>query len=349
MTTSPSISPAVTLVVVPRERFSAAKQSLDSIYAHTTTPFQLIYIDGNSPPPIQNYLQQQAQARDFQLIRTNYYLSPNHARNMGWQHVQTPYLVFIDNDVMVSPGWLQALVHCAESTGAAIVGPLVCEHEPVHQTVHCAGGENHIWQDESGSRHMQEKIYRQGKKVEKVQAELATQPTELVEFHCMFLRTDLKDKVGYLDEALLNTKEHLDFCMSVMQIGESVYFEPSSIVTYVPGPTLEWSDVAFYMLRWSDQWQKASLQRLQQKWDLAEDQYFTAKYKRLGWRRFMTIWDPLNRRLTGGRYSRLLKHKLFNRLDRVLTQWLFQRHQPPSLPGSRTVTASDSSLMGSRR
>ncbi|HEY9300605.1 MAG TPA: glycosyltransferase family A protein, partial [Phormidium sp.] len=93
--------PQVTIVVSPRERFSCARESLESIYQFTDTPFKLVYVDGNSPAKEQRYLQEQAQAKGFELIRTDYYLSPNHARNIGLTHVNTKYLVFIDNDVIV--------------------------------------------------------------------------------------------------------------------------------------------------------------------------------------------------------------------------------------------------------
>lgn len=118
-----TLDPKVTIVIVPRERFSCTQESLESIYEHTTIPFNLIYVDGNSPEKIHHYLKQQAQAKNFQLLRTEYYLTPNQARNVGLSHVKTPYLVFIDNDVIVTKGWLNALVTCAEETSATVVGP----------------------------------------------------------------------------------------------------------------------------------------------------------------------------------------------------------------------------------
>ncbi|MEO0842073.1 MAG: glycosyltransferase family A protein, partial [Cyanobacteria bacterium J06643_5] len=75
--------PQVTIVVSPRERFSATKESLESIYQHTKIPFELIYVDGNSPHPIKQYLKQKSQEQEFKLIRTEHYLSPNQARNLA--------------------------------------------------------------------------------------------------------------------------------------------------------------------------------------------------------------------------------------------------------------------------
>lgn len=322
--------PIVTLVVVPRERFSCTQESLESIYEYTTFPFKLIYVDGNSPTKVRRYLETQAQEKNFQLIRTNYYLSPNHARNIGLSHVDTKYLVFVDNDVIVSPGWLEALVNCAEETGATVVGPLMCEKQPIHQRIHFAGGESHIVVDIKGRRHLREKMYKQGHQVAKLRPQFQRTQTELAEFHCTLVRTEIFEYLGYLDEQMVNTKEHLDFCMNVAKAGGKVYFEPDSLVTYVPGPPLEWSDLHFYMLRWSDAWTLASLQRIREKWNLSEDGYFQTKYKKLGVRRVSTIIKPFVRRVSFGYENKPLK-RLLKKLDRKLNS-LLTKHYEKMLP-----------------
>ncbi|WYL97963.1 MAG: glycosyltransferase [Gloeotrichia echinulata IR180] len=318
--------PIVTLIVVPRERFSCTQESLESIYEHTKIPFKLIYVDGNSPHKFHHYLQTKAQEKNFKLIRTDYYLSPNHARNIGLSHVDTKYLVFIDNDVIVSPGWLEALVNCAETTEATVVGPLMCEKQPIHQRVHFAGGESHIVIDIKGRRHLREKMYKQGHQASELLPQLQRTETELAEFHCTLVRTEIFEQIGYLDEEILNTKEHIDFCMTVRQVGGKVYFEPDSLVTYVPGPPLEWSDLHFYMLRWSDAWTLASLQRIRSKWDLSEDGYFQTKYKKLGVRRVATIIKPFVRQVSFGHENKPLK-RLLKKLDRKINSFLTNRYE----------------------
>jgi GT2 family glycosyltransferase len=321
MEISTMTEPIVTLVVVPRERFSYTQESLESIYEHTEFPFKLIYVDGNSPQKVRRYLETQAQEKDFKLIRTDYYLSPNHARNIGLSHVDTKYLVFVDNDVVFSPGWLKALVNCAEETGAAVVGPLMCEKKPIHQRVHFAGGESHVVIDVKGRRHLREKMYKQGQNAVELRPKLQRTQTELSEFHCTLVRTEIFEQIGYLDEAMLNTKEHLDFCMNVAKVGETIYFEPDSLVTYVPGPPLELSDLHFYMLRWSDAWTLGSLQRIREKWDLSEDGYFQTKYKKLGVRRISTIIKPFVRKVSFGNENKPLK-RFLKKLDRKFNAYL---------------------------
>ncbi|NJN87777.1 MAG: glycosyltransferase [Leptolyngbyaceae cyanobacterium SL_7_1] len=340
--TSLGTVPSVTIVVVPRERFSCTQQSLESIYDHATLPFELVYVDGNSPKNVRCYLQEQAKAKQFKLIRTDYYLYPNQARNIGLAQANTKYVVFVDNDVVVSPGWLEALVDCAEETNAAVVGPMMCQHEPIHEEIHFAGGESHVFLDINGRRRLREKMYKQGHQVTEIRPHIERHETELAEFHCVLVRTEVFDRLGCLDEKMLNTKEHLDFCMSVREAGGTVYFEPACLVTYVPGPPLEWSDLHYYMLRWSNAWTLGSLHHFRDKWDLAEDGYFKSKYKKLGWRRRATIIQPFIRRITFGRGSGVLTKVLY-KLETLMNQYLTDRHariQQRHISGSKPIASA---------
>ncbi|MDJ0569952.1 MAG: hypothetical protein QNJ53_13025 [Pleurocapsa sp. MO_192.B19] len=207
----------------------------------------------------------------------------------------------------------------------------MCQHEPIHEEIHFAGGESRIVVDIKGRRRMREKMYKQGHKVAKLRSQFQRSQTELCEFHCMLVRANIFEELGYLDEQMLNTKEHVDFCMDVMQAGHKVYFEPDSLVTYVPAVALKWSDLHYYMLRWSDAWETNSLSRLRQKWDLAEDTYFKQKYKALGWRRRDTILSPIVNRLTLGINNRLVKKLVMFGLlapaEKTLNRYLTARHE----------------------
>jgi GT2 family glycosyltransferase len=259
--------PAVTIVVVPRERFSYCRTSLGSLYANTPLPLRLIYVDGGSPAHIKRYLEIQAAEKKFELIRTEAYLSPNQARNIGLRRADTKYVVFIDNDVEVAPGWLPALLQCAEETNASLVGPMYCIGQPVHQIIHMAGGEARIREAE-GRRRLYEKHCFCNARVSDVRARMRREPCELVEFHCLFARTEVLQRLGPLDEALLSTREHVDLCFMVREAGGTVWFEPNAVVTYVVASSFAWSDIPYYLLRWSDAWGQASVRHFEQKWNL---------------------------------------------------------------------------------
>jgi GT2 family glycosyltransferase len=343
----PTTEAEVTIIVVPRERFSYTRESLESIYENTDYPFKLIYVDGASPSHVRDYLVAKANEKsdkEFQLIRTEHYLSPNHARNLGLREVTSKYVVFIDNDVVVTPGWLKAMVDCAKETGATVVSPLVCQYLPLHTEVHCAGGESGVKLEIKGEttrRKMIEKIYKQGRKVTDVRPQLQRQETGLAEFHCMMVQTDIFQKIGLLDEGLLNTKEHVDLCILVTEAGGSIYLEPESLVTYVPGPPLDWTDLHYYMLRWSDAWELSSLKRLRDKWNLTEDEYFKNKYKRLGWRRDMTIVSPIARKMPFGKLGARVAGKTLRIFDKTLNNYLTSRYAKKHLQNQPNLTSTE--------
>ncbi|HEU5323262.1 MAG TPA: glycosyltransferase family 2 protein, partial [Methylomirabilota bacterium] len=63
-------APLTTIIVVPRERFRVTRRALEALYANTTGPFDLVYVDGGSPAAIRDYLAAEAPARGFTLVRT---------------------------------------------------------------------------------------------------------------------------------------------------------------------------------------------------------------------------------------------------------------------------------------
>jgi GT2 family glycosyltransferase len=327
---TPQITPKITIVVSPRERFSHTRASLESLYEHTQMPFELIYVDGGSPKSIQSYLQDQAQTRNFELIRTEHYLSPNQARNLAIPKIKTEYVLFIDNDVEVSPGWLEQLFNCAQDTDATVVCPLTCIGQPLHQTIHLAGGEARILietqDDGSTKRKVHEKHYFVNRPVAEVADKLQRQQCEFAEFHCMLVKTSIFADLGLLDEKLLSTREHIDFCMSVTLAGGTIFCEPASVVTYVPELPWNWADISFFLLRWSDAWEVESLQHFCEKWQLSrQDKYFKKRYKRLGHRRYHAFLKPLVRRLSLGTNNTWLE-QLAIPVERSLNRFISSRH-----------------------
>lgn len=259
----------VTIVVVPRERFSYSIESLNSIYENTKIPFDLIYIDGKSPAIISKKLKKESEKRKFKLLRFNRFLNPNEARNIGLDYVKTKYLVFVDNDVLVKPFWLKSLVECAEETGAAVVGPLTLVGEEF-EVVHMAGGTIEIKESEDKRWMLPRRPYM-NLPLSKVTDRIVKGPTELLEFHCMFARKDIFDEVGKLDEELMSMSEEDDFTMRLKQAEKLVYFEPNSIISYIPPRPPEAIDLPFFFVRWSTTWCKNSMNRYAKKWSLTPD------------------------------------------------------------------------------
>lgn len=326
-------------MVVPRERFNLTRECLESVYAHTSIPFRLVWVDGGSPPRVASYLRDQARARGFDLVRTDYYLSPNRARNIGLDRVTTRYVVFMDNDVVVAPGWLQPLVRCAEETGATIVGPLNCEGPPLHEIIHFAGGECAIRQEHVHGRierHVVDTIDRQGQRLAEVRQQLQRQRTSVAEFHCLMARTEIFGRIGPFDEEMLTVRENLDFCLSVAQAGGTIYIEPASIITYLGYHALAWRDIPYYLLRWNDDWTLKSLHRFRDKWSLVENAYFQRQYRNLQrWRRTLHVIRPLCCWIPF-RPFRGAMERLFGYVERIVGHWILSRYTRGQAQLSRT-------------
>ncbi len=312
----------VTVVIVPRDHFSDTKESLESIYAFTPPACPLIYVDGGSPPRIASYLREQARSRKFELVRYDYYLTPNQARNAGAARAKSRYIVFVDNDVVVAPDWLALLVECADATGAAVVGPLNYEKRPLHQIVHFAGGDARIvvTRENGIERH------RLIDHIHKVNVPEVCTPTDCAEFHCMLVRSDVLRRLGGLDENMLSTRENIDFCLALQQIDEKVYLEPRSKITYLPPERLTASELPFFALRWSDLWDLSSFHYLRDKWKLDEDEYFRRQYANLGWRRreFMMRGSVL--RWLGSVRARVAAERMLRPLERRVNAALARHH-----------------------
>jgi GT2 family glycosyltransferase len=257
--------PTVTIVVPPRDRFNRTRPSLESIYRNTDYPFDLVYVDGNSPPHVKRYLEGEVRTRGFRLIRTDRYLSPNQARNIGLKEVRTKYVVFVDNDVEVAPRWLTFLVECAEQTGAWAVAPLIFEGPFNDQVIHIFGGTAEF-SEKDGVRTFHEEHLFNGRRLDQVQTEMRRMPTGFAEFHCVLLPREVFDTLGPCDERLLSLEEHLDLSLLIRQAGGTVYVEPRAHVAFPYEDLLDASDMEYARLRWSDDWNRRSAQRFVEKW-----------------------------------------------------------------------------------
>lgn len=297
-----------TIVVTQRERFGMTAESLESLI-ETTPEARIVYVDGKSPAKYASYLRDMAEAGRITLLRHERFLTPNEARNIGAAAADTDFVAFVDNDVLFTPGWLDALESCADRTGADVVAPLTCQGLPAHTEIHHAGGDYAAGGDmaEFFANHpdkqkmFTEVMHGHGEKVADWEGRLVAQETGMCEFHCALVRRSAFERVGGLDEKMLSTKEHIDFCMTVKQSGGTVWFEPASVITYVfpcrarPMDTDDWP---FFAIRWSNAHGARSLDHFIAKWNLDPDPDYVARKKQIyRLRRLQGILVPLYRKV----------------------------------------------------
>jgi GT2 family glycosyltransferase len=112
------MEPQVSVVVATRNRAKRLAALLQSLDAQTFRDFEVVVVDDGSVKGAEV-------PGGVRLIRHERPLGPSAARNAGWRAASSPYVAFTDDDCVVSPGWLEALVAAARAAPGAIVqGPV---------------------------------------------------------------------------------------------------------------------------------------------------------------------------------------------------------------------------------
>ncbi|WP_028893294.1 glycosyltransferase family 2 protein [Syntrophorhabdus aromaticivorans] len=89
---------------------------------HENFSFDIIFVDNNSDDnSIQFIKEKYAGSLPLRLIENKANMGFARANNLGAMRSKSDYLVFLNNDTWVEPGWLMNLYGCIRDTGAGIV------------------------------------------------------------------------------------------------------------------------------------------------------------------------------------------------------------------------------------
>ncbi|MCE9633425.1 MAG: glycosyltransferase [Methylophilales bacterium] len=262
--------PRVTILMIARERHALTEAAIECVVANTSMPYRFIYTDGQTPEWLWQRLEQRSAEWGLELVRHDEPLWPHQLRNHVLGSITTDYLVCIDNDVMVSPGWLEPLVSCADETNAGIVGPLYMWGDGNKLSViHMAAGYIKKVTTPEGIIELQEHLF-ENVNLDIVRHKLTRSECDFMEFHCMLIRTEVLKKIGGFDERLLNAHKHIDISLAIKQQGYKVYLEPTSRVDFLHYAPYRLEDLAVYRWRYSVAAVETSIQAYCEKWQVLD-------------------------------------------------------------------------------
>jgi glycosyltransferase involved in cell wall biosynthesis len=147
-------TPLASIVVAThnrRDRLAMLFQGLREQTAGADT-FEVIVVDDGSGDGTPQVLEQERQRGE---LRLKYHVrpvpgGPASARNMGWQSASAPLIVFTDDDVVPTPGWLEAILQVSRPEDNVLVQgptrPLPSERHllgPFSRTVDISGPTPH--------------------------------------------------------------------------------------------------------------------------------------------------------------------------------------------------------------
>jgi O-antigen biosynthesis protein len=150
-----------------------------------------------------------------------------HACNQGAAAARGEYLVFLNNDTVVKPGWLERLVETAESDSSiGAVGSMLLYPDGRLQE---AGGI--VWVDGHGWN------YGRGKDPDESRFRYARE-VDYCSASSLLVRKHLFDELGGFDERYAPAYyEDTDLCFGVRSLGYKVVYQPLSRVIHYEGVT----------------------------------------------------------------------------------------------------------------
>jgi hypothetical protein len=216
-------------------------------------PFQLVYVDAGSPIAVRDEIAALAAAHGFTVIRNERPLTSNEARNLGLAAATGEAVVFADDDLLFTPGWLP-LLECARETGAGLVSPVILAGEARDGRIGFAGGDLVIDRTVEPAVAMATGRFA-GRRVADIAARPGRSPSDYSASPACWPAATCSSESGRISRSLVAA-------------GAAIQLEPRSTVIRheAAEPTL--ADAAQAGLLWSDERHRRSLDRFAAKWRL---------------------------------------------------------------------------------
>lgn len=237
------------VVVLTYKNADYAHMCLESILTKTTYPeFEVIVVDNDSPQEMRESLQAFAdQDQRVRLILNEKNEGFARGNNIGLDAATGDYYVLLNDDVVVTPGWLSTLIGHLQDPSVGMVGPVT----------NSSGNETRIRVDyeevEAMDRFAEE--YTQAHAGE-------TFEISMLPFHCVALRREVFNQVGPLDERFgRGMFEDDDYALRLKREGYRLICAEDVFVHH-------WGSASFSRLGVSEYWHlfDSNRQKFEEKW-----------------------------------------------------------------------------------
>jgi GT2 family glycosyltransferase/ADP-heptose:LPS heptosyltransferase len=202
---------------------------------------EIIYVDDNCPLDSKQHIVQLWKNRKSELKRPvgKILYSPVNqgfatACNTGGYNASGEYLIFLNADTVVTPGWIRPMVRLLRKKEVGIVGNLQIKHGGIWKDTIDSAGSEWSW-DVNSFEHIGRHIYNGTRikrpfAIDNAPADLfETKEREMVTGCCIAMRKDVfLDVGGFNPNYRIGYWEDSEICMSVREKGYKIMYQPNS-------------------------------------------------------------------------------------------------------------------------
>ena len=243
---TPARPPLFSIIVVNYNGLSFLKGCFDSLLGTTYPSVEILMVDngstdGSVPFVERNYPQ-------VKLIKSPTNLSYSGGNNLGIRHASGDYIVLLNNDTEVTPGWLEPLAEefASDRTIAACQPKiLMMTDRSSFEYAGDAGG----YMDWFGFPFLRGRIF------DVIEQDHGQYQNQVDLFWtsgaAMAIRKSVLDEIGLLDEDFVLHMEEIDLCWRMHLMGYRLRARPDAVIYHFGGGTLGRDRVAklYYNIR----------------------------------------------------------------------------------------------------
>lgn len=223
----------MSIIIVHRREPKILRTCLESLLNTEYNGFQVILVDNGSTDGSVEFIRRIKRDR-VKIIRSEANLGFVGGNNLALKHVESEYVVLLNNDTKVEPDWLECLVEIMESDpsiGACQPKLLSLRDPRFFEYNGCAGGMLDVFGVP----------FCRGRVFDVIEEDRGQYDTTAEVFWAggaaILIRRQALREAGVLDELFYAHMEEIDLCWRIRLLGYKVVCVPRSIVYHLGGAT----------------------------------------------------------------------------------------------------------------
>jgi len=253
----PSEKPDVSIIIPVYNKWRYTLNCLKSVCENTAGDYEVVVINDASTDETAAVL---SSVKNLKLVTNEQNAGFLESCNRGASASKGTYILFLNNDTMVTKGWLPPLLEIIEKEDAGAVGSKLVYPDGTLQE---AGGI--IWNDGTGWN------YGRGDEYDRPEYSYVRQ-VDYCSGACLLVKRDLFERIRGFDERFKPAYcEDTDLCFSLRDLGYKVLYQPLSVVVHFEGITCG-TDIS----RGVKQYQEVNRRKFVEKWSSVLQKYHYA-------------------------------------------------------------------------